>query len=106
METHDEVIPFNGHVIRGSTRQRIAEGMARRGERGATSAEIEVAIGKGHGTVSGALSRMHQDHEVELLAERRGGQQVYVHPAHVAGRETVDRTEFHCSGCRCSDGGL
>jgi hypothetical protein len=44
-----------------------------------------------HGTISGALSNLHRDGRVALLAETRPQQRskVYVLPEHVAGRPTI-----------------
>lgn len=58
---------------------------------GATIAEIRVAIpDEHHGTLSGALTALHKSGQITRLKdERRGKCSVYVHRAHINGRETV-----------------
>lgn len=67
-------------------RDLIAYWLTTAGPRGVTCAEAERGTARGHGAVSGALSRMHKAGEVTRLDEQRHGQEVYVLPEHVGGR--------------------
>lgn len=59
------------------------------GERGVTARELGDHLGTHHGSASGALSNLHRKGELLRLTERRGGQSVYVLPAHQQGRPLV-----------------
>lgn len=50
---------------------------------GWTAHELDQALGWGHGSVSGVLSRLHQQGRIARLEATRCGLAVYVHPDHV-----------------------
>lgn len=81
-------------------RNEVYEFVAESKSFGATWAEIAAATGRHHGTVSGALSRLHQDGLICRLSETRDRRRVYVHPYQVHGRTTepygIERTCPHC----------
>jgi hypothetical protein len=65
------------------------------GNAGMTSAEIRQvsAEHEHHGSVSGALSRLHDSGAVALLMDKRGRSHIYVLPAFINGRPTLPRRE-------------
>lgn len=74
----------------------ILTALGTRGATGATWQEMldivaETDPSVHHGTISGALSNLHRDNRVALLAETRPSQRskIYVLPEHVAGRPTI-----------------
>jgi hypothetical protein len=78
-------------VANGKARARqqaILTHLAAQAALGATSHEVEKALGLHHGVVSGALSGMHKADRVALLTETRNGGAVYVLPQYVDGRDT------------------
>lgn len=81
----------NRRGIDGENQAPIAALLLAAGERGETSAILGATLGRGHGQVSGALSTMHKNGHVAMLAEIRDGQHVYVLPQFVAGRATEPR---------------
>lgn len=63
--------------------------VGRRGAYGLTVAEARVLLPmQHHGSISGALSNLHQSGSLACLTERRDGCHPYVLPVHVEGRET------------------
>ena len=58
---------------------------------GCTSAEIQRALKRGHGQVSGALSALHRGGHVAMLKEMRDRQHIYVLAGNEAGRPTEPR---------------
>jgi hypothetical protein len=62
---------------------------------GMTSAEIRTvsAEHEHHGSVSGTLSRLHDEGAVALLEEKRGRGHIYVLPRFTNGRPTLARRE-------------
>lgn len=73
--------------INGKQTIRVHEVVAGKQGFGMTCRELEVRLGVGHGSASGALTRLHRDGWLTRLTERRDRQQVYVDPAWVDGRE-------------------
>lgn len=76
--------------LRGRTRLTQEEVLAlvrRRGYGGLTVHEGEVTLDRGHGAVSGALTRLHRSGKIVRITERRFGQEVYVLPEYVHHRE-------------------
>lgn len=57
------------------------------GRAGITDADVQFALGIGHGASSGALTRLHRAGLVSRLTLERNGMQVYVLPEYVEGRE-------------------
>lgn len=86
------LITWNGHEITAESQYLCLHILKERGYQGATSQEIENQTGKSHGTISGALSTLHEEGLVELLTEKRGKYKVYVLPENVGDR---DRTSRH-----------
>lgn len=72
---------------KGKRMKSVYEHLEDLGHVGATCEEIENFFEIGHGAASGALTRLHRGEYVERLAETRGGQEVYVLPSEVRGRE-------------------
>lgn len=66
------------------------------GYSGLTWKEIERRYGRGHSTVSSALSGLHRKGKVERLAEKREGCSIYVVPLQgsMRGREVIARRTF------------
>jgi hypothetical protein len=96
----DRVIEHNGHVITAKNERRCYAYIHTMAVKGATSREIEEFTGRGHGSISGALSELHAKGAVACLTKRRDGQRIYVLPEFVRGRDTVTRHAFHCKCCR------
>lgn len=70
-----------------ATRQLLALSMVNKsGPNGATVAEVEEALGVGHGQASSALSHLHRAGRIVRLKDRRNKQELYVHPDFVNGR--------------------
>lgn len=99
--SHTPTLPYGGtegHAKHPSSANRLGvsgkvqPGVLQRatamGVHGVTSREVQTALGRGHGTVSGALSALHRSGHLAMLQNQRGGQHVYVIPVMVAGRET------------------
>lgn len=72
---------------KGKRMKSVYEHLEDLGYVGATCEEVENFFEIGHGAASGALTRLHRGGYVERLAETRGGQEVYVLPSEVRGRE-------------------
>jgi hypothetical protein len=66
---------------------RVVSMVAATGRYGLTCGEVEAALAMGHGSVSGALSNVHKGGRLARLTERRNGQEIYVSPRYVDGRE-------------------
>lgn len=66
---------------------RVMSQISRSEEHGRTCAELEFALWLGHGSISGALSVLHQAGRLVRLTERRSRQFVYVLPKWQADRE-------------------
>jgi hypothetical protein len=77
--------------INGKNQRPIMEALGFRMAFGATSQELQQALGLGHGQVSGALSTLHKNGHVVMLKETRNKQYVYVLPGWVGGREIEPR---------------
>lgn len=69
---------------------------------GCTAFEIEEALDKRGGAISGCLSTLHKQGKVARLTEKRLGRKVYVLPEYVNGRDTEPqgRDLLLCSNCR------
>lgn len=65
----------------------VLDAVGKRYGNGITAREVERAFSIGHGPASGALTRLHRAGRVVRLKERRDGQEVYVTPEYVSGRE-------------------
>jgi len=62
--------------------------IAAAGRSGMTDKEVQAALAIGHGASSGTLTRLHRAGHLARLTRRRNGNEVYVLPEHVNGRET------------------
>jgi hypothetical protein len=70
-----------------ATRQLMALSMVNKsGSNGVTVAEIEEALGVGHGQASSALSHLHRAGKISRLKDRRNKQELYVAPDFINGR--------------------
>lgn len=76
--THPRVAP---------TQDRVHNVVIDAAELGTTQSEASALLNLGHGTVSGALTRLHRAGKITRLTERRNKQQVYILPEHVNGRQ-------------------
>lgn len=65
---------------------------------GVTQAEVSLRLGLGHGSASGALTRLHRADKIARLATKRDGQYVYVLPEHVHGRPLSAYTPLKGTG--------
>lgn len=65
---------------------------------GATQAEVSAHLRLGHGSVSGALTRLHRADRIVRLAQKRKGQYVYVTPEWVGGRPLSTYTPHKGTG--------
>lgn len=84
------VISSATHV---AVKQLILPVLVKSGRRGRTAHEMSVRLGHDHGKVSGAMSSLHKQNKVALLAHKRNGQHVYVLDTNVFGRPTRPRQD-------------
>lgn len=68
--------------VTGKRSQEILQILRERRTRGATSHEIETALGLGHGAVSGALTRLQRIGAAKRATRRRGRQEIYFAAEH------------------------
>jgi hypothetical protein len=73
--------------VGGWRRKQVHALIEGRAAQGMTCHEVETELGIGHGAASAALTHLHRAGFLRRLSERRNGQEVYVHPDHVNGRE-------------------
>lgn len=85
-------------------RAEVYQYVTKGGTKGATVAEAREALNGHHGHTSGCLSLLHQDGRLARLSEKRNGCKVYVHPEHVAGRETEPQGRGHTMPRRILEG--
>lgn len=81
-------------------RQACLEMLKEAGPLGLTALDIEEALDKRGGSVSGALSTLHKSDQVARLPEKRRGHRVYVLPQYAEDRATErqgrNRSCPHC----------
>lgn len=77
--------------INGETQKPILDLLASMKWIGCTSGELQVALRRGHGQISGALSTLHKHGHVAMLSLRRDRQHVYVLPEYVNGQALEPR---------------
>lgn len=65
---------------------------------GNTQREVSSTLGLGHGSASGALTRLHRADRLARLAQKRNGQYVYVTPQWVGGRPLSNYTPHKGTG--------
>lgn len=65
----------------------ILADIARRGTVGTTAEEASYRLSVQPSSYTGRRTELHRRGAIERLAERRGGQHVYVMPEHVGGRD-------------------
>lgn len=70
----------------GKRQQQVYNYLSDVGEEGANCSEVMDWLDIGHGSASGALTRLHRDGLVSRLTVKRHGKQVYVLPQWVKGR--------------------
>lgn len=73
----------------------IVEDIRRRGVRGTTTEEASYRLNVAVNSYTGRRSELLKRGVIERLAEKRGGQHVYVMPDHVEGRETAPYVPHH-----------
>lgn len=73
--------------VTGRRSIQVFELVARAEKQGFTCEELERYLAVGHGAASGALTRLHRGAWITRLTEERDGQQVYVTPEYVEGRD-------------------
>ena len=74
--------------VTGARQRRVLEVATAMQEDGVTVAELRTITGWHHGSVSSALTNLHQAGALQRLTEVRNRCKVYVAPEHVNGRET------------------
>lgn len=79
-----------GHVVRGMRQAEALAALKGAGSQGMTWTELGARFGWHHGTASGLLSTLHRGGKIARLSDKRGGRSVYVLPAFVMGRATID----------------
>lgn len=73
--------------VTGKRSQQVHTLVANSKHRGLTVNEVQQALRIGHGSASGALTRLHRAGYIVRLTQKRNGQQVYMAEAFSAGRE-------------------
>lgn len=73
--------------ITGARSQQVYDVVARSRHRGMTVGEVQRALDVGHGSASGALTRLHRAEYLVRLKQTRNKQQIYVVEAFSGGRE-------------------
>lgn len=73
--------------VTGERSQQVYNLVSNSKHRGLTVSEVQQALRIGHGSASGALTRLHRAGHIVRLAHKRNGQQVYMVEAFSAGRE-------------------
>lgn len=73
--------------VTGRRSQQVHTLVANSKHRGLTVNEVQQALRIGHGSASGALTRLHRAGYIVRLTQKRNGQQVYMAEAFSAGRE-------------------
>jgi hypothetical protein len=68
----------------------VVDALALAGNTGGTWKELGAYLGWHHGTISGALSVLHQGNYIARLVEQRNKCSVYVHPDFIFGRATSE----------------
>lgn len=74
--------------VTGWRSRQVFDLIAAAGRSGMTDKEVQAALNVGHGASSGTLTRLHRAAHIARLTRRRNGNEVYVLPEHVNGRET------------------
>lgn len=76
---------------RGTLQQAILDTVTKARMAGKTSRELEHELGRGHGSISSALSTLHDAGRLCMLEKQRDKQHIYVVPQHVRRRPTRKR---------------
>lgn len=73
------------HPRVASTQDRVLNLVHLRGYYGITQQEVSAALNVGHGSASGALTRLHKSNHIVRTTTRRNRQQVYFAPEYATG---------------------